>query len=46
MAKKTFKKNKKEKPKEFRENKEQKISDIKPKKFTLKITSKNKLISK
>ena len=42
MAKKTFKKNKKEKPKEFRENKEQKISDIKPKKFTLKITSKMK----
>ena len=42
MAKKIFKKNKKEKPKEFRENKEQKISDIKPKKFTLKITSKMK----
>ena len=42
MAKKTFKKNKKEKPKEFRENKEQKISDTKPKKFTLKITSKMK----
>ena len=42
MAKKRFKKNKREKPKEFRENKEQKISDIKPKKFTLKITSKMK----
>ena len=42
MAKKTFKKNKKEKPKELSENKEQKISDIKPKKFTLKITSKMK----
>ena len=41
MAKKRFKKNKKEKPKEFRENKEQKIN-IKPKKFTLKITSKMK----
>ena len=42
MAKKRFKKNKMEKPKEFRENKEQKIGDIKPKKFTLKITSKMK----
>ena len=42
MAKKRFKKNKKEKPKELSENKEQKISDIKPKKFTLKITSKMK----
>jgi hypothetical protein len=42
MAKKRFKKNKKEKPKEIHENKEQKISDIKPKKFTLKITSKMK----
>ena len=42
MAKKRIKKTKKEKPKEFRENKEQKISDIKPKKFTLKITSKMK----
>ena len=42
MAKKRFKKNKREKPKEFRENKEQKISDMKPKKFTLKITSKMK----
>ena len=42
MAKKRFIKNKKEKPKELSENKEQKISDIKPKKFTLKITSKMK----
>ena len=42
MAKKRFKKNQKEKPKEIHENKEQKISDIKPKKFTLKITSKMK----
>ena len=42
MAKKKFKKNKKEKTKELSENKEHKISDIKPKKFTLKITSKMK----
>ncbi len=41
MAKKRFKKNHKEKPKEIHENEKQKIN-IKPKKFTLKITSKMK----
>ena len=42
MAKKPIKKNKNEKKKELNENKNEKINNIRPKKFTLKVTSKMK----
>ena len=42
MAKKPIKKNKNEKKKELNENKNEKINYIRPKKFTLKVTSKMK----
>ena len=42
MAKKPIKKNKNEKKKELNGNKNEKINNIRPKKFTLKVTSKMK----